>query len=243
MLRVCHLYPDLLNLNGDGGNVVAFVQRCRWRNIAVSIEAVNLGDPVDFTGCDFVFLGGGSEHELRLIAADLMKHRHEFGAAIEDGLVVLAIGGGYQLLGKYFLTLEQEKIPGLGILDFYTRAGEQRLVGDIAVELIIDGDKYIISGFENHSGKTYLGKVKPLGKVLSGYGNNGMDGFEGARYKNVYCSYMHGPLLPKNPRLTDHLIARSMKKRGVQQKLTPLDDSLENTASRVMLERILEKKR
>jgi len=243
MLRVCHLYPDLLNLNGDRGNVIAFVQRCRWRNIAVSVDAVNLGDPVDFTSYDFVFLGGGSEHEQSLIAADLMKHRHEFAAAIEDGLVVLAICGGYQLLGKYYLTLAQEKVPGLGILDFYTRAGEQRLVGDIAVELNIDGDKYIISGFENHSGRTYLGNVKPLGKVLSGYGNNGVDGFEGARYKNVYCSYLHGPLLPKNPRLTDHLITQSLKKRGVVQELAPLDDSFENSANRVMLERILEKEK
>jgi CobQ-like glutamine amidotransferase family enzyme len=241
MLRVCHLYPDLFNFCGDRGNVIAFVQRCRWRNIAVSIEAVNLGDPVDFTAYDFVFLGGGSEHSL--IAADLMKHRHEFAAAIEDGLVVLAIGGGYQLLGKYYLTPAQERVPGLGLLDFYTRAGEQRLVGNIAVELVIDGVKYNIIGFENHSGKTYLGNVKPLGKVLSGYGNNGVDGFEGARYKNVYCSYLHGPLLPKNSRLTDRLITLSMKKHGLQKELKPLDDSLENSARSVMLERLLEKKR
>lgn len=238
MLQVCHLYPDLLNLYGDRGNIIAFVQRCRWRDIPVSVRAVNLGEKVDFKDYDFVILGGGSDREQNLIAADLIKRRDEFAAAIEDGLVVLAICGGYQLLGKYFLTLDHETIPGLDILDFYTCAGDKRLVGNVAVEVNMGGKKFHMVGFENHSGQTYLGNIQPLGRVLAGNGNNGVDGLEGARYKNVFCSYLHGPLLPKNARLTDLLIALALVRRGLDPDLTPLDDRHENQACQVMLENL-----
>ncbi|MCL6547810.1 MAG: glutamine amidotransferase [Alicyclobacillus sp.] len=239
MITVCHLYPDLLNLYGDRGNIIAFKGRCQWRDIPVTVREVSLGDAVHFGEYDFVFLGGGSDREQNLIAADLMKRRDEFAAAIEDGLVVLAICGGYQLLGKYYLTREGENIPGLGILDFYTRAGERRLVGNVAVEVGLDGGVPVkVVGFENHSGQTYLGKIQPFGKVLSGNGNNGKDGLEGARYKNVFCSYLHGPLLPKNVRLTDTLITLALERRGIKQPLIPLDDSFENRACEVMLGRL-----
>jgi CobQ-like glutamine amidotransferase family enzyme len=238
MLQVCHLYPDLLNLYGDRGNIISFVQRCRWRDIPVSVRAINLGEPVHFKDYDFVFLGGGSDREQNLIAADLIKRRDEFAAAIEDGLVVLAICGGYQLLGKYYLTLEDESIPGLDILDFYTRAGGKRLVGNVAVEVNLGGKKLRIAGFENHSGQTYLGSIHPLGRVLAGQGNNGVDGLEGACYKNVFCSYLHGPLLPKNARLTDHLITLALDRRGMVHKLRPLDDRFENRACRAMLDNL-----
>lgn len=238
MLQVCHLYPDLLNLYGDRGNIITFVQRCRWRNIPVSVQAIKLGDPVKFKDYDFVFLGGGSDREQNLIAADLIKRRDELAAAIEDGLVVLAICGGYQLLGKYYLTLENETIPGLDILDFYTRAGTKRLVGNIAVEVNTGWKKFSITGFENHSGQTYLGNIRPLGRVLSGQGNNGTDGLEGARYKNVFCSYLHGPLLPKNAMLADQLIVLSLARRGMETELMPLDDRFENNACRVMVNRL-----
>lgn len=238
MLQVCHLYPDLLNLYGDRGNIITFVQRCRWRNIPVSVQAIKLGDPVKFKDYDFVFLGGGSDREQNLIAADLIKRRDELAAAIEDGLVVLAICGGYQLLGKYYLTLENETIPGLDILDFYTRAGDKRLVGNIAVEVNRGRKKFSITGFENHSGQTYLGNIRPLGRVLSGQGNNGTDGLEGARYKNVFCSYLHGPLLPKNAMLADQLIVLSLARRGMETKLMPLDDRFENNACQVMVNRL-----
>lgn len=238
MIKVCHMYPDLLNLYGDRGNITAFVQRCRWRNIPVEIREVSLGDAVDFHAYDFVFLGGGSDREQNLIAADLMKHRCHFGEAIEKGLVVLSICGGYQLMGKYYLTGDGEKIPGLDILDFYTRAGDRRLVGNVAVEVNIDGSLIKVVGFENHSGQTFLGKIKPLGRVLSGNGNNGRDGLEGARYKNVFCSYLHGPLLPKNTGLTDYLIILALRSKGLSGQLPSLDDSFEEQARKVMLQRL-----
>lgn len=238
MISVCHLYPDLLNLYGDRGNIIAFQQRCRWRDIPVTVRDVGLGDAVDFREYDFIFLGGGSDREQNLIAADLMKRRKEFEEAIENGLVVLAICGGYQLLGKYYLTQNGENIPGLGILDFFTRAGDRRLVGNVAVDLDLGGRSVKVVGFENHSGQTYLGEIRPLGKVLSGNGNNGRDGLEGARHKNVFCSYLHGPLLPKNAGLTDHLIALALKRRGMDHELKPLDDSFEDRASEVMLGRL-----
>lgn len=238
MIQVCHLYPDLLNLYGDRGNIITFVQRCRWRNIPVAVQTINLGNPVNFKDYDFVFLGGGSDREQHLIAADLIKRRDELAAAIEDGLVVLAICGGYQLLGKYYLTIDHKTIPCLDILDFYTRAGEKRLVGNVAVEVNMGGKKFRITGFENHSGLTYLGNIQPLGKVLSGQGNNGVDGFEGVRYKNVFGSYLHGPLLPKNAMLADQLIALSLARRGMETVLKPLDDRIENSACQVMLDRM-----
>lgn len=238
MLTVCHLYPNLLNLYGDRGNIIAFVQRCRWRGIPVRVREVNLGEKVDFRGMDFLFLGGGSDREQGLITADLRKHASGLAAAIEDGLVVLAICGGYQLLGLYYQPLVGPEIPGLGILDLYTRAGTRRLIGNIAIETDLDGERVRACGFENHSGQTFLGNIEPLGRVLKGYGNNGRDGFEGARYKNVFCSYLHGPLLPKNPALADHLLRLALKRRGMDCFLSPLDDTFEHFANKVMLRRL-----
>ncbi len=238
MLKVCHLYPDLLNLYGDRGNVIAFIQRCRWRDIPVELVEVNLGDQVDFSEMDFLFLGGGSDRAQNIIAADLAARRDMLKEAIEAGLVTLAICGGYQLLGKYYRTLEGEEIPGLGILDYYTLAGENRLTGDCAVEVNLDGQLIKITGFENHAGKTYLGDIEPLGKVLAGHGNNGTDGTEGARYKNTFCSYLHGPLLPKNTAVTDYLIKLALNRRGMDIELAPLDDSFERRANNVMLKRL-----
>jgi hypothetical protein len=238
MINVCHLYPDLLNLYGDRGNVLAFQKRCLWRKIPVKIADKSLGDTMDFSEYDFVFLGGGSDREQNLIAADLMKRRDEFRDAIESGMVVLAICGGYQLLGQYYLTKDNRRIPGLDILDLYTRAGETRLVGNTVIEMDEDGQPFKVVGFENHSGQTFLGKIGPLGKVLAGKGNNGRDGLEGARYKNVFCSYLHGPLLPKNARLTDYLIRLALKKRGIDRDLKPLDDVFEERARKALLGRL-----
>uniref|UniRef100_A0A7C1J8E1 Lipid II isoglutaminyl synthase (glutamine-hydrolyzing) subunit GatD n=1 Tax=Ammonifex degensii TaxID=42838 RepID=A0A7C1J8E1_9THEO len=238
MLTVCHLYPDLLNLYGDRGNIIAFVRRASWRNIPVRLLRINLGEPVDFRAVDFLFLGGGSDREQSLIAADLLRRAEALRTAIEEGLVVLAICGGYQLLGQYYRTLQGEEIPGLGILDFYTQAGKKRLIGNIAVEIELEGKKIYACGFENHSGQTYLGALKPFGRVLRGYGNNGYDGSEGARYKNVFCSYLHGPLLPKNPALCDYLLRLALRRRGLDDWLSPLDDTLERRACEVMLRRL-----
>lgn len=238
MLTVCHLYPNLLNLYGDRGNIIAFVRRCYWRGIPVRVREVNLGETLDFKGTDFLFLGGGSDREQGILTADLRRHASDLAAAIEEGLVVLAICGGYQLLGLYYQPLVGPEIPGLGILDFYTRAGTRRLIGNIAIETDLNGEKVRVCGFENHSGQTFLGNIKPLGRVLKGYGNNSRDGFEGARYKNVFCSYLHGPLLPKNPVLTDHLIHLALERKGMDCLLSPLDDRIEHLANKVMLSRL-----
>lgn len=240
VLNICHMYPDLLNLYGDRGNVMAFQRRCLWRGIEAKIHAVSIGDPVNFSQMDFVFLGGGSDREQNLMAVDLTERAGDLREAIEQGLAVLAICGGYQLLGKYYRTLNGEVIPGLDILDLYTEGGTKRLIGNVAVEINLEGRQTKITGFENHSGRTYLGKsLQPLGKVLSGYGNNGEDGWEGARYKNVLCSYLHGPLLPKNPFITDYLIAKALERKYPGMALEPLDDRLEEAANEVMLKRLI----
>lgn len=238
-LTVCHLYPDLLNLYGDRGNVIAFAQRCRWRGFSVRIEEINLGDDVNFNDYDFLFIGGGSDREQALIAADLGSHVQNLRQAVEEDLVVLAICGGYQLLGRFYRTPEGREIPGLGIINFYTEAGDKRLIGNVVMETEINGEKIKLVGFENHGGKTFLNTNEPLGRVLYGNGNNGVDGMEGARYKNVFCSYLHGPLLPKNSELTDYLITLALKKKGAELILSDLDDTIEKQASRAMIERLL----
>ena len=244
MIKVCHLYPDLLNLYGDRGNIIAFMQRCKWRDIPVELIEVNVGEHVDFGDIDFLFLGGGSDREQNLMAADLINRKESLEAAIERGMVVLAICGGYQMLGQYYLTPEGQKIPGLGILDLYTRAGSRRLIGNIAIDMIIDGQSVKVAGFENHSGQTFLGNnIQPLGQVLAGYGNNGEDGLEGARYKNVFCSYLHGPLLPKNSRLTDLLIHLALKGRGLELELSALNDEFEEAAVETIVNRLLKNKK
>lgn len=220
---------------------MAFTRRCRWRGIDINIEQVNLGEKINFNQIDFLFLGGGSDREQNLMARDLAGRTGSLREAIAGGLVVLAICGGYQLLGKYYRTLEGQEIAGLGILDLHTEGGNKRLIGNVAVAVELAGKMHQLVGFENHSGRTYLGGLKPLGRVLAGHGNNGRDGFEGARYQNVFCSYLHGPLLPKNTAFTDYLIALALERRGYTEQLPPLDDSLEKSAVEVMLQRILKK--
>jgi CobQ-like glutamine amidotransferase family enzyme len=234
-----HLYPDLLNLYGDRGNVLAFVRRCQWRSLPVQVKEINLGDPVKFAEYDFLFIGGGSDREQAMMAADLKARVDDLRAAVDNNLVVLAICGGYQLLGRYYRTPEGREIPGLGLLDFYTQAGDKRLIGNVVLETELTGKKTKLVGFENHGGKTFLNGLEPLGRVLYGNGNNGQDGQEGARYKNVFCSYLHGPLLPKNPALTDFLIALALTRKGYPSELTVLNDDIENAANQVMVKKMV----
>ncbi len=238
MLKVCHLYPDLLNLYGDRGNVIAFVQRCRWRGIPVEVLEINVGESADLEDVDFLFLGGGSDREQNLMSSDMLLRKEGLRRAIENDLVVLAICGGYQMLGQYYLTQDGQKIPGLGLLNLYTHAGNRRLIGNVAVEMLVNGAPVKVVGFENHSGQTFIGDLEPLGKVLAGHGNNGQDGVEGARYRNVFCSYLHGPLLPKNIELTDLLISLALKRKGHDVKLLPLNDEFEHKAVEVMVRRL-----
>lgn len=238
-LQLAHLYPDHMNIYGDRGNVLSLKQRCAWRGIGFIIDAVGVGASVDWDAVDIAFFGGGQDSGQALIADDFVQHQGPaLRQAIENGLVMLAICGGYQLLGHYFLTHTNEKLPGIGALDLHTVGGDVRLIGNIAVESPIAR----LVGFENHSGRTYLGAgVRPLGRVLTGHGNNGEDGTEGAVYRNTMGCYMHGSLLPKNPQLADHLIGLALQRRygNAAAVLSPLDDTLEFGAQQGMLLRLL----
>lgn len=244
-LNICHLYPDLLDLYGDRGNILALAARCRWRGIEPVIQQASLGEDLDFMGMDILFLGGGSDREQGLLVQDLMRRENELRKAIENGLVVLAICGGYQMLGKFYQMVGGEKIQGLDILDVWTIAGAKRLIGNVVVELdervlSVDSKFRSLVGFENHSGKTYLGEgVMPLGKVLFGNGNNGDDSEEGVRYLNVFGTYLHGPLLPKNPHFADLLLELAILRRGPGTRLVELDDRLEELAHEAMVKRLL----
>lgn len=245
-LRIAHLYPEQMNIYGDRGNILTLMQRCRWREIDVRVEGIVPGQDVDWAKYDLAFFGGGQDSGQSLIADDFVqRHGPSIKSAIDDGLVLLAICGGYQLLGHYFLTHTGEKLPGVGALDLYTVGGSQRLIGNIVIETKTyeqqNGAPRTLVGFENHSGRTYLGSgVEPLGRVVRGYGNNGEDGTEGARYQNTHGSYMHGSLLPKNPHFADHLLSLALERRyGTGTALPPLDDTLELHAHNVMLERLV----
>jgi CobQ-like glutamine amidotransferase family enzyme len=242
-LTLIHLYPDLMNLYGDRGNIIALARRCEWRGIRLNTIPVSLGDRFSSGQADLVFIGGGQDYEQSILQDDVLtKKRDEIIRAVETDVVFLAICGGYQLLGHYYLTHEGKRIDCLGAIDAYTIGGTKRLIGNLVFTCpFLPGGGNRVVGFENHSGKTYLGPtVQPLGNVLHGNGNNGEDGAEGAVYRNVFCSYSHGSLLPKNPALADFLIDRAMKRRYPSfEGLPPLADTLENTARNGLLKRFL----
>lgn len=241
-LTLAHLYGSHMNVYGDRGNVIALKQRCAWRGMTLTVIPVEPGADIDWPRIDLAFFGGGQDSGQALIANDLLERQGpSLRAAIEDGLVLLAICGGYQLLGHYFLTHSGERLPGLGALDIHTIGGKRRLIGNIVVEAQLGGAPPIrLVGFENHSGRTYHGPgVRPLGRVLVGHGDNGEDGIGGARYRNTFGCYLHGSLLPKNPQLTDHLISLALQRRyGPDATLAPLDMTLELRAQRRMVERL-----
>ena len=244
-LNICHLYPDLLNLYGDRGNIIALKKRMEWRGINANVTNVTIGQPFVPENYDIVFLGGGQDYEQEIIQTDLIDSKgSEIRNAIENNLVFLCICGGYQLLGKYYKTWDGKEIEFLGALDIWTIGGKKRMIGNMVFEcdfLMSEQCDGKIVGFENHSGRTYLGPaVSPLGRVVKGHGNNGEDGFEGAIYKNVYCSYSHGSLLPKNPALTDHLITLALKRKYSNfVSLQSLNDQLECLAHDSMLSRLI----
>lgn len=233
-LSIGHLYPDLMNLYGDRGNVIALVRRCEWRGIGVRVLPLGLGETIDLDSVDLLFMGGGQDKEQKLIAEDFRETKGEgIAAGVEDGLPFLAICGAYQLLGHFYETAAGERLRGLGLLDLETRAGKRRMIGNVvAVSGLAGGRSRTLVGFENHSGRTYLGPgVRALAKVEIGYGNNGEDGLEGAVHRNVVGTYLHGSLLPKNPWLADWLITAALRRRyGNVGPLAPLDDRLEETA-------------
>ena len=228
-LRVCALYPDLMNIYADRGNLLLLERRCRWRGIGFALSASHLGEELDPNGADLYYIGGGQDRDQRLCALDLAERKraalHEIAA--RDG-VILAVCGGYQLLGHSY-QLGDETLPGAGLLDLRTvREEGPRLIGNVAIEVELDGRPRVLAGFENHGGRTHLGpRAEPLGRVLRGHGNNGADGFEGVRARRVIGTYLHGPLLPKNAWFADWLIAGAL---GSGEPLAELDDALERAA-------------
>jgi lipid II isoglutaminyl synthase (glutamine-hydrolysing) len=235
---VCALYPDLMNIYADRGNLIVLQRRCAWRGIGFELTSSGLGEELDGDAHDVYYIGGGQDRDQRLCARDLLDaKRAGLHAAAARGAVVLGVCGGYQLLGHSY-TLAGEEIPGVGLLDLHTvRADQPRLIGNVAIEVDLDGcadadrdrpsaGARVLAGFENHGGRTHLAAgQRPLGRVLAGHGNDGASGLEGARSASVIGTYLHGPLLPKNVWLADWLIARAL---GVAQDvLAPLDDALE----------------
>jgi lipid II isoglutaminyl synthase (glutamine-hydrolysing) len=249
-LTIHHLYADMMNLYGDRGNVIAIQKRAEWRGIRVEVVDVGLGEGIRPTSSANLFLfGGGQDREQALLAEDLSGTKGaDLRAIVEDGGVVLGVCGGDQLMGHYYETPEGEKLPGVGIFDVYTRPrrpDEARLIGNVLARVRApeNGDVHEIVGFENHGGRTELGKVEPLGEVMVGYGNNGHDGTEGARRLNAYGTYLHGSLLPKNPWLTDQLILNALRRVDEQIELQPLDDSAELAAFSSVAHRIAGRQR
>jgi CobQ-like glutamine amidotransferase family enzyme len=228
-LRVCALYPDLMNIYADRGNLLMLEHRCAWRGIGFSMHASSLGDGLHADDGDLFYIGGGQDRDQRLVAFDLQDKRDALHAAAARGAVILAVCGGYQLLGHSY-ELGSEELPGIGLLDLSTvRSEGPRLIGNIAIEVELEpGSRRVLAGFENHGGRTHLGDTaRPLGRVLRGHGNNGRDELEGARAGNVIGTYMHGPLLPKNAWFADWLIANAL---GRSEPLPELDDELELAA-------------
>ena len=232
-LRVCALYPDLMNIYADRGNLLVLERRCRWRGIGFQVTASGLGDRLDPDGADLYYLGGGQDRDQKLCALDLAEvKRDALHAAAARGAVILAVCGGYQLLGHSY-ELGEETLPGIGLVDLVTvRSDEPRLIGNVAIEVELEtGAPRVLAGFENHGGRTRLGAGEaPLGRVLEGYGNNGNDGYEGVRRGNVIGTYLHGPLLPKNVWFADWLIHAALDPREPLGPLEPLDDRLEAAA-------------
>ena len=232
VLRVSDLYPDLMDIYADRGNLIMLERRCEWRGIGFEFSSAGLGEPMDPDGADLYYIGGGQDRDQKLCAHDLAERkRDDVHAAAARGAVILAVCGGYQLLGRSY-ELGAETLPGVGLVDLYTvRSEESRLIGNVAIEVQLDpgssAPPRVLAGFENHGGRTFLGNAQPLGRVLKGHGNNGGDGHEGVRSGNVIGTYLHGPLLPKNAWFADWLIGRAL---GLPEPLAALDDSLEHAA-------------
>lgn len=252
-VKIYHLYPDAMNLYGDLGNILTLQKRCEWRGIGFEVLDVKIGDKVDFTDADVIYMGGGQDRGQKIIASDFVKRGQQIKDRIEDGAVALTICGGFQLFGKYFKTKKGEEIPGISVFDAITVAGDKRFIGNVIVDIAHTSSEWstkyqyqtievphtTLVGFENHSGLTKItGSTKPLGYVVKGFGNMGDGGYEGGWYKNAFGTYLHGSLLPKNPWFADHLIESALIHRyGSPIPLEKIDDSLEILAHKAAIER------
>ena len=240
-LNICHLYPDILNLYGDRGNIITMKRRLEGRGIKVNIDECSIGQPLDIDRHDIFFIGGGQDFEQEVLLRDLSSGKaQDIRTAVEEEKTFLAICGGYQMLGEYYKTWDGVQLDFIGAIGVHTIGAKERMIGNYMFRTTPESGDTVVVGFENHSGKTYLSEqVAPLGMMLSGNGNNGEDKTEGARYKNVFGTYSHGSLLPKNPVLCDFILQTALNHRyDGAEPLAPLDDTLELNAHRYMQERL-----
>ena len=235
-IRVAHLYPEYLNIYADRGNIAVLSSRARWRGFELEVEAVSLGDALRPGEHDLLYIGGGQDREQALIAPDLAARSEAIRDAVAGGAAVLAVCGGYQLLGRFYRGRDGDELPGAGLFPHETVAGERRMIGDCLLECELEpGVRRTLAGFENHAGVTRLDHgAAPLGRVVAGFGNDGASGLEGVRVGNAIGTYLHGPLLPRNAWLGDWIVERALEHRtGERQPLEPLADDLEDEAQQV----------
>jgi lipid II isoglutaminyl synthase (glutamine-hydrolysing) len=237
---VGHLYPEYLNIYADRGNMAVLERRADWRGIGFDYRTIGLGEDANPDEYDLYYVGGGQDREQALVAPDLATKGEALREAVDGGAAFLAVCGGYQLLGRFYRDRSGAELPGIGLLPHHTVAGERRMIGDVLLECELEpGHRRTLAGFENHAGRTYLDEgAEPLGRVVAGFGNNGEDGVEGSRVGNALGTYLHGPLLPRNPWLADWLIGKALARRlGDAPDLEPLPDDFESSAQRVSAER------
>jgi CobQ-like glutamine amidotransferase family enzyme len=255
-IKIAHLYPDVMNLYGDYGNIITLTKRCEWRNINVEIISIFIGDKYDFSDVDLIFLGGGQDSDQLAISSDLLARRSAIKNAIESDAVALTICGGYQLFGKYFSTHTGTEIPGIDIFNAWTIASNTRMIGNALISCEktrlhwpdnpninkISDKQVLLVGFENHSGRTFLGEsCMPLGSAIIGYGNDGTNSMEGCRYRQAFGTYLHGSLLPKNPWFADYLISIALQHRyKTDHELVKLNDSLEKAAQEAIIVKLMD---
>jgi CobQ-like glutamine amidotransferase family enzyme len=231
-IRVGHLYPDYLNIYADRGNIAVLAERARVRGHELDVRAIGLRDAVPAGEIDLFYVGGGQDREQALVANDLVTKADALREAVEGDAAFLAVCGGYQLLGRFYRDVAGNVQPGIGLLPLETVAGERRMIGDVLLECAW-ADR-TLAGFENHAGQTMLDDgAEPLGRVVAGFGNDGSSGYEGCRYRRVYGTYLHGPLLPRNPWFADHLLSEALAHAGGETELAPLPDELEHEAHEV----------
>ncbi len=233
-IRVGHLYPDYLNIYADRGNIAVLAARAGARGHVLDVAGVSVGDGVPVGDVNLFYVGGGQDREQALVTGDLAGKAEPLREAVERGAAFLAVCGGYQLLGRFYRDVKGRELPGIGLLPLHTVAGPRRMIGDVLLECEWAG--HTLAGFENHAGRTYLDEgAQPLGRVVAGFGNDGESGFEGCRWRRVYATYLHGPLLPRNPWFADHLLSEALAHAtgGDPPALEPLGDELEAEAHRV----------
>jgi CobQ-like glutamine amidotransferase family enzyme len=235
-IRVGHLYPDYLNIYADRGNIAVLAERARLRGHELDVRAIGMRDPVPVGEVDLFYVGGGQDREQELVAHDLRDKADALHEAVASGAAMLAVCGGYQLLGRSYVDVAGNDLPGVGLLPLHTIAGQKRMIGDVLLDCGWAGKT--LAGFENHAGRTLLDEgAEPLGRVLAGFGNDGRSGYEGCRTGRVYGTYLHGPLLPRNPWFADRLLEEALAHAGLETMLEPLEDELEHEAHAVSAQR------